>query len=93
MLRDALEIAEFAALTTLVAISDNCDKWFINICISNISPMLIELLRLLIELSFALALIVAALITENSTFTLKPDCTLLPEYMFGLKPGIVIPPN
>jgi len=39
------EIAVFEALTTDVDISDNCDKWFINICISNISPMLIALRR------------------------------------------------
>jgi hypothetical protein len=37
------EIAEFAEETTAVAISDSCERWFINICISNISPMLMEL--------------------------------------------------
>jgi len=93
MLRDILAIAEFEALTTLVAISDNCERWFINICISNISPMLMALLLPLIELSFALALTVALLITAKRAFTLNPDWMLLPENLVKSVLAIVISSN
>jgi hypothetical protein len=66
-------IAVFDALTTAVDISDNWDKWFMSICISNISAILMALPRDLIEDSLDLALIVASLIILMSPEISKPS--------------------
>lgn len=71
MLRAIEDTAELAALTTDVVISDNWDKWFISICMSNMSAILIELLLAFNCASFVFALTVAALIIYNNPPILK----------------------